>query len=147
VLLRENSRTRNSFVIFSDDDGETWSAPRELPAALTGDRHTAHYAPDRRLLVMFRDTARESDTKGDWVGWVGTYGDLVEGREGSYRIRFMDNTHAWDSTYPGLVLLPDGTFVATTYGHWVVGEEPYIVSIRFRLEELDARKQLLMVPD
>ena len=38
MLLRENSRRRNSHVMFSDDEGVTWSAPRELPAALTGDR-------------------------------------------------------------------------------------------------------------
>jgi hypothetical protein len=34
-------------------------------------------------------------------------------------------------------LLPDGTFVTTTYGHWVEGEEPYILSVRFTLDELD----------
>ena len=39
VLLRENSRKYNSFVIFSNDEGLTWTEPRELPAALTGDRH------------------------------------------------------------------------------------------------------------
>jgi hypothetical protein len=139
MLLRENSRTRNSFVTFSDDEGESWSEPRELPAALTGDRHTAKYAPDGRLFITFRDMAHESETKGDWVGWVGTYDDIVAGREGQYRVRLMDNKNSWDSTYPGLELLPDGTFVTTTYGHWTEGEEPYIVSIRFTIEELDAR--------
>jgi len=29
--------------------------------------------------------------------------------------------------------------VTTTYGHWEEGEEPYVVSVRFRLEELDER--------
>ena len=29
LLLRENSRTLNSFVIFSEDEGKTWSEPRE----------------------------------------------------------------------------------------------------------------------
>ena len=53
VLLRENSRQFNSFVIFSDDEGETWSAPRELPGALTGDRHVGRYAPDGRLVISF----------------------------------------------------------------------------------------------
>ncbi len=33
--------------------------------------------------------------------------------------------------------MPDGTFVTTTYGHWMKGEEPYIVSVRFTLKELD----------
>ncbi|HPD45422.1 MAG TPA: sialidase family protein [Anaerohalosphaeraceae bacterium] len=138
VLLRENSRRLNSFVIFSDDEGVTWSTPRELPAALTGDRHTARYAPDGRLFITFRDTTRQSATQGDWVGWVGTYEDIVAGRQGQYRVRLMDNHHAWDCCYPGLELLPDGTFVTTTYGHWTRGESPYIVSVRFKMEELDA---------
>jgi len=81
VLLRENSRKFNSYVIFSDDEGRTWTKPRELPAALTGDRHTGKYAPDGRLFITFRDTTRSSPTKGDWVGWVGTYDDIVKGRQ------------------------------------------------------------------
>ena len=139
LLLRENSRTHNSFVVFSPDEGESWSEPRELPLALTGDRHTAKYAPDGRLFMSFRDMAEGSPTKGDWVGWVGSFDDIVQGREGQYRIRFMDNKNAWDAAYPGVELLPDGTFVVTTYGHWIEGEEPFVVSIRFTLEELDGR--------
>ena len=139
VLLRENSRKLNSFVIFSDDEGETWSEPRELPGALTGDRHTAKYAPDGRLFISFRDRTHVSPTSGDWVGWVGTYEDIVEGREGQYRVRLMDNHRRSDTAYPGVELLPDGTIVTTTYGHWTPEEEPYIVSVRFKLEELDAR--------
>jgi hypothetical protein len=139
VLLRENSRKYNSFVIFSNDEGRTWTEPRELPASLTGDRHVAKYAPDGRLFISFRDTTHVSPTKGDWVGWVGDYEDIVKGREGRYRIRIMHNTKAADCAYPGVELLPDGTFVATTYGHWIKGEPPYIVSVRFKLEELDRR--------
>ncbi|MDA1274128.1 MAG: sialidase family protein [Verrucomicrobia bacterium] len=139
VLLRENSRKLNSFVIFSDDEGRTWSEPRELPAALTGDRHQAQYAPDGRLFVTFRDTTLVSPTKGDWVGWVGTYEDIVRGRQGQYRVRLMDNHKNADCAYPGLELLPDGTFVATTYGHWIQDEQPFIVSVRFKLEELDSK--------
>lgn len=71
ALLRENRRVRPSHVIFSDDEGRTWSAPRELPLALTGDRHTAKYAPDGRLFISFRDTAPGSPTQGDWVGLGG----------------------------------------------------------------------------
>jgi len=139
VLLRENHRKMNSMVIFSDDEGETWSGPVELPGALTGDRHQGRYAPDGRLVITFRDTTLESPTAGDWVAWVGTYDDIVNGREGQYRVRLMDNTHARDCAYPGIVLLPDGTFVTTTYGHWIKGEEPFIVSVRFEIEELDEK--------
>ncbi len=139
VLLRENSRKYNSFVIFSNDEGLTWTEPRELPASLTGDRHTAKYAPDGRLFISFRDTTHVSATKGDWVGWVGTYDDIAKGREGQYRLRIMDNTKGADCCYPGIELLPDGTFVTTTYGHWTEGEMPYIVSVRFKLDELDRK--------
>ena len=139
VLLRENSRKYNSFVIFSNDEGQTWTEPKELPAALTGDRHVAKYAPDGRLFISFRDTTHVSPTKGDWVGWVGKYDDIVNGTEGQYRIRIMDNTKGADCTYPGVELLPDGTFVTTTYGHWIEGEPAYVVSVRFKLEELDAK--------
>lgn len=143
VLLRENSRRKNSHVIFSGDEGRTWTAPRELPGSLTGDRHTGKYAPDGRLFVSFRDMALESPTKGDWVGWVGTYDDIVTGREGQYRVRLMDNQpnarkSDVDCAYPGVEVLPDGTFVTTTYGHWTAAEAPYIVSVRFNMSELDA---------
>jgi len=139
VLLRENSRKYNSFVIFSNDEGQTWSEPKELPAALTGDRHVARYTPDGRLFISFRDTTHVSPTKGDWVGWVGKYEDIVNGTEGQYRVRIMDNTKGADCTYPGIEVLPDGTIVTTTYGHWTEGEAPYIVSVRFKLAELDAK--------
>jgi hypothetical protein len=137
VLLRENSRKFNSFVIFTDDEGETWTEPRELPGTLTGDRHTGKYAPDGRLFISFRDTTHDTATPGDWVGWVGTYEDIVQGREGQYRVRLMDNHKSRDCAYPGVEILPDGTFVTTTYGHWTAGESPYIVSVRFKLSELD----------
>lgn len=115
-------------------------APRELPAALTGDRHTGKYAPDGRLLISFRDTAHESPTQGDWVAWVGTYDDIVKCREGQYRIRLMNNHQQWDYAYPGVEVLPDGTFVLTTYGHWIEGEPPFVVSVRLKLEDLDKIK-------
>lgn len=137
ILLRENSRQRNSHVIFSNDEGKSWTEPRELPAALTGDRHTGGYGPDGRLFISFRDTTHESPTKGDWVAWVGTYDDIVHGREGQYRVRLKDNHKSRDCAYPGVEVLPDGTFVTTTYGHWTPNEAPYILSVRLKLEELD----------
>ena len=143
MLLRENYRKFNSMVIFSEDEGKTWTEPRELPGALTGDRHQLRYAPDSRLISTFRDTAHETPTQGDWAAWVGTYADIAEGREGQYRVRLKDNLHAWDCAYPGLVLLADGTFVATTYGHWVEGEQPFILSVRFKLGELDEKAAAL----
>ncbi len=142
MLLRENRRVRNSFVMFSNDEAKTWSQPVELPASLTGDRHTGKYSKDGRLFISFRDMAPETPTKGDWVAWVGRYEDIAKQREGQYRVRLMDNhknKSGWeaDCAYPGVEILPDGSFVTTTYGHWIPNEAPYIVSIRLKLKELD----------
>ena len=142
VLLRENARRKNSHVIFSKDEGKTWSKPRELPLALTGDRHTGKYGPDGRLFISFRcrspkQSAKSRPFEGDWVGWVGTWDDIVNGRDGQYSVRLKDNTKGYDTTYPGVEVLQDGTFVVTTYGHWSKGEAPYILSTRFKLSELD----------
>ena len=139
ILLRENSRRRNSFLMTSDDEAASWSAPRELPGALTGDRHVAVTLPDGRLFISFRDTTHDSPTKGDWVAWLGRYEDIVGGREGRCRIRLMDNHKGGDCGYPGVELLPDGTIVTTTYGHWEPGAEPFIVSVRLHPDEIDAR--------
>ena len=139
LLLRENRRKLNSHFIVSTDEGASWSPPKELPLSLTGDRHTAKYARDGRLVISFRDTAKGSVTAGDWVAWVGQFSDLLSGREGQYRIRLGDNHHAWDCAYPGVEVLGDGTVLATTYGHWDAGKSPYIISVRFTLEEIDRR--------
>ncbi len=162
LLLRENRRVKNAHVMLSTDKAATWSAPRELPACLTGDRHIATYAapPVGRLVVTFRCMADGDPWKGDWVAWVGAWDDLAEPRvEGSqgvpsptpgvagrpggprtgYLVRLKDNLTDWDCGYAGLESLPDGTLVATTYGTWTKGEEPYILSVRFTLNELDSK--------
>ena len=38
-------------------------------------------------------------------------------------------------------MFTDGTTVTTTYGHWIENESPFIVSVRFKLEEIDALAQ------
>lgn len=148
VLLRENKRVKNSHIMFSDDEGKTWSEPRELPITLTGDRHTCRYGKDGRLGIVFRGRYAKGNvlpqTDGECVAWVGTYEDLAEGRPGQYILRLLDNKKGHDTTYPGVEVLPNeiGTFVVTTYGHWEEGEAPYILSTRFYLEELDALAKL-----
>ena len=143
VLLRENARRKNSHIIFSDDDGENWTAPREVPLALTGDRHCGKYDSNGRLLVSFRcrSPQREANDRpfeGDWIAWVGTWQDLVDGTQGQYNVRLKENKKGYDVAYPGVEVLKDDTFVVTTYGHWDQGLDPYILSVRLKLSELDA---------
>ncbi|MBL7977311.1 MAG: exo-alpha-sialidase [Bacteroidetes Order II. Incertae sedis bacterium] len=141
LLMRENSRKAPSQIVFSTDEGENWSQPRALPLALTGDRHTAKYLKDGRLFIAFRDMAEGSPTKGDWVAWVGTYQDLVEGKKGELRFRIKDNKNQWDAAYPGVEVFPDGRVLTVTYGHWSQGEEPYILAVHLPANLLFARKK------
>jgi hypothetical protein len=139
-LMRENVRSVNSRFIVSDDESQTWSEPKFLQGALTGDRHQARYAPDGRLVVVFRDMAAASPTRGHFVGWVGTYEDIRRQREGQYRLKLLHNYAGTDCGYAGLELLPDGTLVATTYvKYWPDRRKHSVVSTRFTLEEIDER--------
>lgn len=129
-----------SLFMTSDDEGATWSEPRELPLGLTGDRPKHRYAHDGRLVVTMRNTAPGCPDTGDLVAWIGTYDDVAMGREGHYRAKLL-RTHAGaDASYPAIELLPDGTFVATTYIKYRPGKERHsIVSVRFTLAELDRK--------
>ena len=149
MLMRENTRRFHSLYSVSDDDSRTWSEPKELPAALTGDRHVMKYAPDGRLVVAMRDMSKTSATYGNYVAWVGHYEDIVGRREGQYRIKLLHNANRTPEDKPGtgnadcgysdLELLPDGTFVATTYIKYRSGpEKNSVINARFKLAEMDA---------
>jgi hypothetical protein len=133
--MRENRRTGTSLVMFSRDEGRTWSPAVDAPWGLTGDRHHGIRLPDGRLVIVFRHAAPNAKDKG-LIAWVGTDADIRQGRPGQYRVSLI-KTHK-DGLYPGLHLLPDGTIVATTYASLSPGENPSIVSLRFTMREVDA---------
>ena len=145
ALMREQSRAYNAMVITSDDEGQTWSECWEGAAGVTGDRHNLCYAPDGRLVIVFRDTALASPTKFNFVAWVGTYDELVNGCEGQYHVLLLRHHNNFppdrygDCGYAGLEVLPDGTFIATTYVVHKPGEKNSVISVRFTLKELDER--------
>jgi hypothetical protein len=136
VLLRENSRKSNSHVIFSNDEGQTWSNPDLLLQELKGDRHVGKYLKDGRLFVTFRGMGTGYGTDGDWVAWLGTYEQLRSGANGKFFFRLMDNHNKFDCAYPGVEILPDGTIFTATYGHWTIGEKPYIVGIHLKPSDI-----------
>lgn len=47
-------------MMFSDDEGASWTPLKETPWGLTGDRHVMKYTPDGRLIAVFRDMAPNS---------------------------------------------------------------------------------------
>ncbi len=140
-LMRENTHKERSLMMFSRDEGKTWSTPVNTPWGLTGDRHAGVFTKDGRMVVAFRDQALNSPTKGHFVAWVGTYDDIKNHRPGQYRIKLL-HSHAervGDCGYPGMELLPDGTIVATTYIKIAPGKEKNsVVSVRFNLKTTDA---------
>lgn len=141
-LMRENVRSEPAHFIISDDEGRTWSAVKPLPPGLHGDRHKAVYAPDGRLVVCFRDMGLNSPTKNHFVAWVGRYEDILSERDGEYKTKLLNSYKGSDCGYPGLELLPDGTFVATTYVKYRPGpEQNSVVSVRFNLTETDRAKK------
>lgn len=148
MLMRENTR-QNSLFSISNDDGKTWSRPKELPASLTGDRHTAHYSLDGRLVIAFRDVSVNSETKGHYVAWVGEYEDIIKRKEGQYRIKLLDQKgKLGDCGYSGVELLPDGTFLATTYVKYKAGpKKNSVVCARFKLKETDQLFKKLKIKD
>lgn len=147
LLARAQRKITNAIVAFSDDEGQTWSRPREVPWPLMGERHKAQYDPvSGRLLITFREIMRKErnngDEKwvaGDWCAWVGTYDDLYKGRMGEYYIRLIQD-FTGDCGYAGNIALPDGTFVLTSYGHWDKDyHNPYVMTVRLKLSQLDER--------
>lgn len=148
LITRSNSKKINSLISFSTDEGETWSAPVEAPAALNGERHKAEYTPDGRLFITFRSIERGSKAKENakntvdmqrgWiseglVAWVGTYEDLKNGNEGQYRIKIAhiyeegqkepEYYAGSDTGYNGNVVLSDGTIVTCGYGKFSPDEK------------------------
>ncbi len=140
LLARSQKKKNTSLVMFSKDEGETWSEPIEAPITLNGERHKAEYTKDGRLFITFRSIERNAEMvkkmhadggmkkwySEGWVAWVGTYDDLKTGNEGQYRIKiahtYLDHQSKpslsanADTGYCGNVVLEDGSIVTSSYG-------------------------------
>ena len=163
-LARSQSHMNLSTMFWSDDEGETWSEPIDLPGSLAGERHKALYDSESgKLLITFREINYDLNNNGqlesgdwhcgDWGLWVGTYDQLMNLEDGEYCVTidedFAQNTYSGDTGYAGFVQLPDGTFVMCSYGHWdedfsknwgfgkVTTDLCYIRQARFNLAQLE----------
>ena len=141
VLIRENHWLAPSKVIFSRDEGKTWTVPRDVPPGLSGHRHQGVVLPDGRVVVCMRDVEKGSPTVGHFVAWVGSYESIRTGKAslGDYRVKLLHSHAGSDCGYPGVHLLKDGTIVATTYVKYRPDAcRQSIVSVRFKIAETDA---------
>lgn len=154
MLCRTNKHKSGSVILFSDDEGASWSCPKLLPPELTGDRHKAEYDPISQKLVI---SLRHIDANGKrysalstthailsmgWIGWVGTFEDLLSYRNddasthrlGEKLILFSSGyKNGGDCGYSGTAFR-DGQFVMVSYGTFDEdATEPYILAVRFSL--------------
>jgi len=138
-LMRENTHTGRSLMMFSRDEGRSWTDPVDTPWGLSGDRHMGVYTKDGRLVIAFRDRAPNSPTRDHFVAWVGSYEDIQKKKPGEYRVKLLHSYAGSDCGYPGMELLPDGTIIATTYIKYRDSSEKHsVVSTRFNIRETDA---------
>lgn len=157
LLGRSNSRTMNSLISVSYDEGRTWSALKELPYCLTGDRHKAEYDPiSGKMLVSFRlylpkvkphALSRYTETGGYWVAWCGTPSDLLDYATDPTKDKsapFGDkllvlgktNDGLSDCGYAGLQII-DGTAVSVSYGKFDSNAKyPYIIAVSIDMSAL-----------
>ncbi len=137
LLLRENRHRGNAMMCFSRDEGKTWTKPVETCRGLSGDRHQGVKTKDGRWVIAFRDQAVGSPTRGQFFAWVGTYDDIRHARPGQFRIHLLKHCqNNWDSGYPGMELLDDGTILATTYLKYAPDNRKHsVVMTRFKLDE------------
>ena len=145
---RTNSRIANSVISVSSDEGKTWSAPKELPYSLTGDRHKAEFDPvSGKLFVSFRlylpvkpnALSTQKCAGGYWVAWVGEPETLVEYALDSAAdksspigdkmiVLGKTNDGLSDCGYSGVVV-NNGEIIAVSYGKFSEDAKyPYILA-------------------
>ena len=91
---------------------------------------------------------------------VGTYEDLINQKEGQYRIildrDWTNSVYSGDTGYTGMAVQPDGTFILDTYGHWdkdfsmswtggVTTDLCYIRQAKFKLSDFEAENNITML--
>jgi hypothetical protein len=92
------------------------------------------YTQDGRLVIVFRDQAVNSPTKGHFVGWVGTYDDIKNRQAGQFRVKLLHSNAGGDCGYPGIQLLPDGSIFVFSYIKYEPGADKHsVVGTRFKL--------------
>ncbi len=166
LITRSNTKRYNSLISFSNDEGKTWSEPKEVNANLNGERHKAEYTADGRLVISFRSIVRDKtiveNSPEDLifasygpVVWVGTYEDIKQGNDGQYLIKlahtYLDGQSKpqlyanADTGYCGNVVLDDNMVVISTYGCFDSSKKTSdnseiktsIASKRFKLSDID----------
>lgn len=156
ALGRTQSHAHPSVILYSEDEGETWSKPSYLPEELHGERHKAIYDPrNNQLVITFREIfmskSKKSWSAGNWVAWTGSFDQLMNNKSGDCKITiaedFTQSPKAGDTGYAGIVADSKGNLILHSYGHFdkefskywtgpVTKDLSYIIQAAFKLEDL-----------
>ena len=132
LLARGETRKTSSVISVSYDEGETWTAPKELPYLLCGDRHKAAYdEKSGKVIVSFRQMiipkkrifSSKRGVYDGWAAWVGTFDDLISMATNDNNKRYGEklyllgrNYGSWcDCGYNGIVTR-NGKALIVSYG-------------------------------
>lgn len=145
---RSESKRHLSTFFYSDDEGQSFSRPEELPASLAGDRHKTipHegklYSTFRRILLDIDEDGKvsEGDVKAtDWVLWIGTIDDVLENRAGEKLITLKRDYTPFgiggDTGYAGIDIMGN-RLLTVSYGHFDKDDceyLSYIVGAKFNI--------------
>lgn len=131
-LIRENKGTPAK-VIYSRDEGKSWTKPVDVPAFLNGHRHQGIRLRDGRYAIAFRMIDKSSPYYGQLVIWFGKYESIKSGKGGELVKVLHNYGTALDCGYSSIHELLDGFLVATTYNVCKPGEKCSVVSVRMRI--------------
>ncbi len=148
AIARCNNKVSYSYMMVSSDEGETWQTPQQLPIELCGDRHKAEYDPiTKRFVISFRQLCvfkvaeafvdSPSWTSIGWVGWVGSFEQLVNCQSGDAVIVLGATTNT-DNGYAGTVY-KDGQFLMAGYGTFDKNYASYIMAVRFSIDGIEKK--------
>ena len=152
ILIAAQRETGAACVSFSNDNGQSWSYPEELPSFIRGDRFGI-VRHKRHLLLSYRDLCRTladgtpNPTFGDIVLWEGNRNELLSDDRPGTKVRIADNyptdepVDYEDLKYSDcgyISLLPSGhnTVNIIAYGRWEADALPFVRSFTFHSAKL-----------
>lgn len=125
---KKNSYSRYSI---SEDEGLTWSKPKELPRKLSGHRHKVLKLADGKYAMIFRqvDFRNNRLKKSNFISrgffmYIGTFEEIVSGDGNLFKLGhpYLNSADGKaeeankDNGYGGIVQFEDGTVSICTYG-------------------------------
>ena len=126
AILRDNCRDALSKMVFSRDEGKTWTAPVDTAPALSGHRHAGVKDSTGRWTIVSRNYEPNAPYKFNYCAWRGTYADIVNRRRGE-TVKLLHSYAKGDCGYGACVLMPDDTVFALTYIKYNPGPEKHSI--------------------